>query len=356
MAGKPGKVSKTRSRRSKKRQQAPPILPPPASLDAAKLKQLYSTMLGCRMMAERARLLVSQGVFPGEISVATGHEAPEVGALINLAREDCAASDRREYVARFIRGTHLERIFADLRHDHPDGHLTATSRTVEVILPGSSLKAQINLLTGAAWAFKLRGGPQVAVSLSGVDGVSLDGVREAVSFAAAYRLPIVYIVESLPQAQSSETEAGLPHNDLPCFVLDGSDVVAVYRVAQEAIRRARQGHGPALIECQSSTADNRSRPAAADGHSFEDPLAKMEAHLRSKSLWSDKWKMKLVARFTRNLDRAVTSACRTLDPQPVTKRADSSSASGSLGRQTKTGIVLKNPVIRDTGRLAGSDG
>lgn len=308
------------------------------------------------MMAERARLLVSQGVFPGEISVASGHEAPEVGALINLAGEDCAASDRREYVARFIRGTHLERIFTDLRKDHPDGHLTTTSRAVEVILPRSSSKAQINLLTGAAWAFKLRRAPQVAVSLSGVHGVSLDVVGEAVRFAAAYTLPIVYLVESWPEAQSSETEAGLPHNDLPCFVLDGSDVVAVYRVAQEAIRRARQGHGPALIECKTSTADHRSRPAAADGHSFEDPLAKMEAHLRSKSLWSDKWRMKLVERFTRDLDRAVASACRTLLTQPVTKKADSSSTRGSLGRQSTTGNVLKNPIIRDTGRLAGSEG
>jgi TPP-dependent pyruvate/acetoin dehydrogenase alpha subunit len=328
-------------------------------------------MLGCRMIAERARLLVSQGAFPADISVITGHEAPEVGVLINLVEEDCVASGRREYMARFIQGTHLRRIFAEL-YARQAGAIGGGRTTrgvnghVDMVVPCSAFNAELNLVTGASWAFKLHRKPQVAVSFYGDNFSSTDSWRKAVSFSAAYQLPLVHIVMdqggneaagAKPAGQSREAGAASPDNALPCFVVDGSDVVAVYRVAQEAIRRARQGHGPALIECRSSAPGKPLRTAGADSSAFEDPLAKMEAHLRWKGLWSDKWKTKLVQRFARDLDRASALASRTLKSSRF--RGSVASASGppaslNAAAETSESNVLKNAVIRDTARLAGS--
>ncbi len=372
MARKHKKVVQPSRRRSKQTRTAPPILPPPASLDATKLKQLYSTMLGCRMIAERARLLVSQGMLPRDISVITGHEAPEVGALINLVEEDCVASGRREYLARFIQGTQLRRIFAELcarQAGAAEGRcvVSSASRNVDMVLP-DSFNAQLNLATGAAWAFKLHQKPQVAVAFYGDNFSSTDSWREAVSFSAAYQLPLVHIVENHggdeaggtePAGQSQEAGAGSRDNALPCFVVDGSDVVAVYRVAQEAIRRARQGHGPALIECRSSAPGSPLRTASAERGAFEDPLSKMEAHLRWKGLWSDKWKAKLVQRFTRDLERASAFASRnSKSSRRPGSDAPASGSSASMSGEAATGKsnVLKDAGVRDTARLAGSRG
>jgi TPP-dependent pyruvate/acetoin dehydrogenase alpha subunit len=374
MARKPKKVLQSSRRRSKQTPKASPILPPPASLDATKLKQLYTIMLGCRMMAERARLLVSQGVFPRDISVITGHEAPEVGALVNLVEEDCVASGRREYMARFIQGAHLRRIFAELcarQAGVAEGRRATNGANghVDMMVPCSSFNAQLNLVTGAAWAFKLHRKPQVAVSFYGDNFSSTDSWREVVRFSAAYQLPLVHIVEdhggneadgTKPAGPSQEAGAGAgpgsQDNALPCFVVDGSDVVAVYRVTQEAIRRARQGHGPALIECRVSAAGSPLRTADADSSPFEDPLSKMEAHLRWKGLWSDKWKAKLVQRFTRDLDRASAFATRTSKSSRRlgTDAPASGSPAGSNGKAETDTSNLETAVIRDTARLAGS--
>lgn len=314
-------------------------------------------MLGCRMLAERAQRMSSQGLFCADVDTATGHEAPEVGALINLGPEDCVASGRRDYLARFIQGAPLHRVFADLlagRSDEQYG-LAPFAGTVDMILPASAVLSQLGLALGAAWAFKLNRNPRVAVSIAD-DHSTWAATADAVHFSAAHRLPIVHIVVG---RATQDGELAVSSHTLPCFVVDGHDVVAVYRVAQEAIRRARQGHGPALIEYRmTSTAAGADRSLATPQASgrFDDPLEKMEAHLRSKSLWSDKWKMKLVERFTRDLDRAIALARTGSGPRTAKKPLPSSSGDTKSGRPAAEdgSTFMKSAVTGDTGRLAGS--
>jgi acetoin:2,6-dichlorophenolindophenol oxidoreductase subunit alpha len=345
-----------------------PILPSSGSLDAEKLKRIYSTMLGCRMLTERLRVLVSNDVVPRDISVVTGYEALEVGALTNLNQEDCVASGRRDYVARFIQGTRPNRIFTGLSPRSDLGAHWDADTKVESTLPCSSFPAQLSQLTGAAWAFKLQKRPQAAVFLSFEPSSSADCLRDVVSFSAAYKLPMVYIIvndggdETDGAISSRELQHAVkaaPFEGLPCFVVDGIDAVAVYRVAQEAIRRARQGHGPAFIECRTWTSASPSRSVSVPEPAFEDPLSKMEAHLRSKKLWSDNWKLKLAQSFARQLDRAaafMTNAAR--GRQATLVGASSSTTDPSPAREPgkNEGDIFHDPVVRDTGRLAGSGG
>jgi TPP-dependent pyruvate/acetoin dehydrogenase alpha subunit len=91
--------------------------------------------------------------------------------------------------------------------------------------------------------------------------------------------------------------------------VDGSDVVGVFRVAQEAIRRAREGHGPAVIECmiaRSSAAEkNTSEPSAQ--YLAHDPILFMEQYLQRRDLWSDEWSHSIIDGFTRQLKEAASS-------------------------------------------------
>ena len=362
------RVSKTAKSRSKQNGQSPLILPAAASLEPDKLKQVYSTMLGCRMLNERIRLLVSQGIIGRDLPVEAGFEALEVGSLINLAEDDCVASGCREYMARFIHGMPLRTIFAGLSRREPAEHRKgefAESQNVGPILPWSSPAAQLNQLTGAAWAFRLQKSPQAAIFVSTDPSAWRDTLHDAVSVSAAYKLPVVYIVgaghvdnpgRANPNGQSQERQGPPSQPGLPSFLVDLTDAVAVYRVAQEAIRRARQGHGPAFIECKTWVPASSSN---TDSRSSEDPLSRMEAHLRSRKLWSDSWKIKLVHSFTRQLDRATTVARQ--EAQPV--RAASITASSSISpapteSQVESGErnSFETHIVRDSGRLAGSRG
>ncbi len=77
---------------------------------------------------------------------------------------------------------------------------------------------------------------------------------------------------------------------VPGITVDGNDVVAVYRVAEESVRRAREGHGPTLIDCKIDPA--------------RDPLTFMEGYLKKRDLWSAKWHAKTLHGLRQELDRA----------------------------------------------------
>ncbi|HJX83174.1 MAG TPA: thiamine pyrophosphate-dependent enzyme, partial [Candidatus Angelobacter sp.] len=96
------------------------------------------------------------------------------------------------------------------------------------------------------------------------------------------------------RARSTKRTAKTRDYDMPSIIVDGNDVVAIYRVTHEAIRRAREGHGPALIHCRNIGAD--------------DPLKVMENYLKQKRFWSDSWKQKIATAFNRELDRTFAAA------------------------------------------------
>lgn len=102
--------------------------------------------------------------------------------------------------------------------------------------------------------------------------------------------PAVFVLFKSPQ-RSSGTHSGVKFK-MPRFIVDETDVVAVYRVAQEAIRRARTGGGPTLIECthcRSSSNGQRRRSARY----AEDPLLKLELYLKKQGAWSAGWERSL---------------------------------------------------------------
>jgi pyruvate dehydrogenase E1 component alpha subunit len=115
------------------------------------------------------------------------------------------------------------------------------------------------LATGAALACQYQGKDSVAVCFFG-DGASNQGTtHEAMNLATCWKLPVVFVAENNMYGISCCTANSMcvPNiadragaYDMPGIVVDGNDVMAVYEAASEAIKRARQGQGPTLIECK----------------------------------------------------------------------------------------------------------
>ena len=292
-------------------------------LSSARLKQLYTTMLHCRLIAEEAQQLFK------ESKAAAGHgrgqEASEVGALIALRAQDCVAPRRRDVVAGFILGESLKQVFACLyeRCGNPGSNTMPVpeARGPLIISGAASMAARLNIGAGVALSYKTRRKPGVVVVFSGDDSMALASWREAVDFAVAHMLPVVHVVQDDLGSESAnsaiQSTTGATGSRIPTLIVDGNDVVAVYRVAQEAIRRAREGHGPTLIECKthrwpgySGIAPAHHLPSSGKhaGGKSHDPITSMEAYLTQKGLWSEAWKQGLVKAFHKRLDAAVHSA------------------------------------------------
>jgi acetoin:2,6-dichlorophenolindophenol oxidoreductase subunit alpha len=303
------------------------------------LKRLYYYMLKCRMVEERARNLFKQGKFAGNYYAAVGQEATEVGATIDLEKDDYIAPSHRNFVTNIMKGTPLERMYAQLyaRKTSPDQGRSSPAHCgyaeTHVITPASTIAAQLNIGTGVALAFKLQKKPNIVVALSGDGSTSLGFWHEALNFAGVQKLPIVFICENNRWAESVSVTMQTAVEDIsvkaqaygfPGITVDGNDVVAVYRVAREAIRRAREGHGPTLIECKTYRWYGHSeidpakyrQPEEVEAWKAKDPLPAMERYLKAQNLWADDWKEKIAGEIDAEIEKAVEFAEKSPYPEP----------------------------------------
>src|SRR5262245_58830932 len=106
-------------------------------------------------------------------------------------------------------------------------------------------------------SFPYRDDPSVAMAFTG-DGATNAGLyHEVLNMAGLYNAPLVIIVEnnqyaySTPCQQASRVKSISHHAagyGLQTTTVDGNDVEAVHAAATAAVRRARSGDGPSLIE------------------------------------------------------------------------------------------------------------
>jgi hypothetical protein len=138
---------------------------------------------------------------------------------------------------------------------------------------------------GMAVAGEFKGQKKAVIVFCGAD-LAADEIENALARAAREKLPLVCVSENglsvIDREQARQRDSNPAQQDMSSFfprlALDGTDVVAMFRVAQEAVRRARGGHGPSLIQCV--------MPESARGKEKNDPLSFMERYLRRRKLWS----------------------------------------------------------------------
>ncbi len=303
------------------------------------LKRLYYYMLKCRLVEERARLLFRQGKFAGNYYAAVGQEATEVGATINLQPEDTVAPSHRNFVTNIMKGTPLNLMYAQLyaRKASPDQGRSSPAHCgyapLNIITPASTIAAQLSIGTGVALAYKMQKRSNIVVALSGEGSSSLGFWHEALNFAGVHKLPIVYVLEnnlwaeSVPVAEQTAVEdlsAKAQAYGFPGITVDGNDVVAVYRVCQEARERARQGHGPTLVECKTYRWYGHSEidpakyraPEEVEYWKARDPIPNMQRYLQNRGLWDDDWKQRITAEINKEIDEAIAFAERSPYPEP----------------------------------------
>jgi len=166
-------------------------------------------------------------------------------------------------------------------------------------LNGSNATHRLALATGAAFAYQTQQTGSVVVAFAKSDEILQS--RGTIAYALKNHLPILYV--QLGEASSRTRKHDSSFNGLAIVPVDQADVVAIYRVAYEAIEKARRRAGPTLIQCLRYESARRKR-TAEDSHG-NDPLSYMERYLKKKGLWSDDFKSSLLESFSNELNLAV---------------------------------------------------
>jgi TPP-dependent pyruvate/acetoin dehydrogenase alpha subunit len=147
-------------------------------------------------------------------------------------------------------------------------------REARVVSVSSPVATQLPQAVGTAYAAGLRGEKVAVVAYFGDGGSSTGDFHVAMNFAGVFKTPNVFFCSnnqyaiSMPfakQTASGSIAVKAAAYGFPGVRVDGNDVLAVYRVTSEAVRRARAGDGPTLIEALTyrigphTTADDASR-------------------------------------------------------------------------------------------------
>ncbi len=289
------------------------------------LHTLYAVMLKTRLLEQQVLSLLRSGKIPGVPVPLLGGEATEVGACIGLQPDDSFATTTPKLATHVVRNTPLRQVFAQLfglEKEYPAAHPSSQVASLKVIPQTATIEGQFNFAAGVALAYRQQEKTDVVVTMAD-DGLAALGFwHEAATLAARQRLPIVFVVENCAQAHTNGASVVKADEDLrdraeaygfPGITVDGNDVVAVWRVTQESIHRARSGAGPTLIECRTwrwhAEADEvpngrGSRPAVLKARKEHDPLHHMEHYMKKRSLWKQAWKDKLHADYRAALAKA----------------------------------------------------
>jgi pyruvate dehydrogenase E1 component alpha subunit len=227
--------------------------------------KMYHTMVRIRMFEQRIMELFQQGRLPGFLHVSIGQEAVPTGVCAHLRPNDYISSTHRGHGDVIAKGARLDRMMAEL-YGKKTGYCKGKGGSMHIadlelgILGANGIVgAGIPIATGTALAFKMRRTDQVAVCFFGDGGSNTGAFHEGLNLASVWNLPVVFVCENNQFAESTpqrvhqkikDIAVRAVAYDIPGETVDGMDVLEVYRVAGEAIARARAGGGPALVECK----------------------------------------------------------------------------------------------------------
>jgi pyruvate dehydrogenase E1 component alpha subunit len=234
-------------------------------LTREQLLRLHYALRLTRSLEDRLGILYRQGKILGGCYLSTGQEAVSVGAAFALEDGDVIVPSHRDMGAHLLRGIQPREVFAQYlgRVGGPsrghDGNVHFGDMRRGDVAFLSPMADGIPVAVGVAMALKRRARGRVAMTWFGEGAASRGDFHEGVNLGATLGVPVVFVCNNNQYAYSTPLARQTPVPDIaaraagygiPGAIVDGMDVLAVYRAAREAVARARAGQGPSLVECK----------------------------------------------------------------------------------------------------------
>jgi pyruvate dehydrogenase E1 component alpha subunit len=303
--------------------------------------ELYRQMVLIRHFEELALQLRQAGLIHGVIHPYSGQEAIAVGVCATLRTTDRIVSNHRGHGHCIAKGASIKRMMAELfgRRDGyckgKGGSMHIADFDVGMLGANGIVGAGLPIAAGAALAAQLEGSDSVAVAFFG-DGATGEGpFHESLNIAALFKLPVIWVCENNQYAADTPVTSGLSARavadlaagyGMPGYTVDGNDVLAVYAAASAAVRRARAGEGPTLLECltwrhhvhaqREVPPPDRRPPELAAAWAARDPIPAFERYLQQHGLLSPDQAADIALSIDGDLDDAVAFAKASPYPDP----------------------------------------
>ncbi len=261
-----------------------------------------------------------------------GQEAAQVGSGLALQQEDWLFGSYRDGLASVVHKLPLEHVLLFFR-GHPKAGIVPPDVNVFGLQIG--IAEQIPHAVGVAWGMKLRKANAATLTLFG-DGATSEGAfHEGINFAGVLKAPVVLVCQnngwaiSVPRSAQTASETLAQKAEaygVRGRLVDGNDVLAMYREVSTALEHARLGQGPTFIEALTyrfgphSTADDpkryRSTTELTEWQDTRDPITRLRIYLEREGVWDEAKQKMLEEELRAEVANAVTVALTEPIPPP----------------------------------------
>ena len=236
-------------------------------------------MMDIRLFEEKVMELLAKNIIKGASHLYAGEEAVAVGACSAIEEDDYITSTHRGHGHCLAKGGKLPEMMAELC-GKATGYCKGRGGSMHIadVTKGNLgatgiVASNLPVAVGAALSIKMRKTNQVVLCFFG-DGASNNGIfHESLNMAAVWKLPVVFVCENNLYGMSvAANRCSAVQNmadkakayDIPGMICDGMDILNVKEIIEKAVKKAREGGGPTLVECKTYR---------YFGHSRSDPRA-----------------------------------------------------------------------------------
>ena len=302
------------------------LIPP---LAASQVKGIYEKMLLARAFDERALRLQREGRL-GTYASIRGQEAAQVASAFAAERSDWILPSFRETGVHITAGYPVHMLFQYWSGDERGMKCPEGLNVFPICI---SVSTHLPHAVGAAIAMKIRKERKAVMAYFGDGATSKGDFHEAFNMAGVFRAPVVFICQNNQWAISVPVSKQTAAKTLaqkafaygfPGIQVDGNDAFAVYKAADEALKRAREGGGPTFIECLTyrvsdhTTADDSSRYRQArevESWKAKDPMKRLKLYMEKEGLLTEADQKRLDEKNQEILDGAFRKM-EEIGPQP----------------------------------------
>jgi TPP-dependent pyruvate/acetoin dehydrogenase alpha subunit len=266
---------------------------PEGATSADVQRRIYALMVLMKVADDRLSKGIGTGEFMCVYWPSRGQEAIAAAMGVSLRADDQLVTTYRGLHDLIGKGVPLEEIYGEMM-----GRTVGASRgkggTMHIASPDKGVMLSTGIVgagppvaVGLAMAAQRKGLDRVTVVSFGDGATNTGSFHEAANMAALWDLPMVLLCQNNLYAEMTPTEhtMKLEHvadraagYGMPGVRVDGNDPLAVTSALNEALRRARRGDGPTLLECVTF----RFR-----GHYFGDRMAYMPADQLASAMAAD---------------------------------------------------------------------
>lgn len=316
-----------------------------AGVDGSNRLDALRQMLRIRITEERVLALRQEDRAVGSVHVCVGQESAPVGVLAELDERDRVLATYRGHGWALACGVPIAELLAEImgRRSGTNGGRAGspylTSPRHRFVGENSIVGAGLPIANGVAMGLVERGAGGVAVVSFGDGATNQGAAHEAIVFAIARKLPVIFVCENNQWSEMTPIAATVPNAGLsdrargyglPAVVVDGTDVMAVRQAAAEAVQRGRIGCGPSFIEVQVPrllghyngdiehyrTADDRA------SHAERDPIASLCQSMQADGVLDGPRLDNLREEVSAEVSAAEAEALAAPTPDPATAATD----------------------------------